>query len=215
MPVSAASTRISARLNELYERHRSQDETRLASYYASGRGYYPPAEAGDERDLFGICLATVGGELYTAGDHDVPFALQSISKVFAYALALADHSLEDVLTRVGVEPSGDAFNSIVFDERHHRPYNPMVNAGALVTTDLVHGASSERKLERLLGVMQACAGDASLRVDERTVARELRHADRNRATAYLMRGEGMLDGDVEDLLKLYLHQCSVQVSCAQ
>src|SRR4051794_19171917 len=211
---TAESARISARLNELYERHRSQDETRVASYYASGRGYYPPAEAGDERDRFAICLATVGGELYTAGDHDVPFPLQSISKVFAYALALGDHRLEDVLARVGVEPSGDAFNSIVFDERHHRPYNPMVNAGALVTTDLVRGSSSTRKIERLLGVMQTCAG-AELAVDERTFGRELRHADRNRATAYLMRAEGMLDGDVEELLALYLHQCSVQVTCAQ
>ena len=160
-------------------------------------------------------MATVDGRLYREGDHDRPFALQSISKVFAYALALADHRREDVLARVGVEPSGDAFNSIVFDERHHRPYNPMVNAGALVTTDLVRGASGERKLERLLGVMQVCAGDADLRVDERTSARELRHADRNRATAYLMRAEGMLDGDVEELLALYLHQCSVQVTCAQ
>src|SRR3954467_2757903 len=215
MAGSAESARISARLNELYERHRSQDETRVASYYASGRGYYPPAEAGEERDRFAICLATVGGELYTAGDHDVPFPLQSISKVFAYALALADHRLEDVLARVGVEPSGDAFNSIVFDERHHRPYHPMVNAGALVTTDLVHGDSGERKVERLLGVMRACAGDTGLEVNERTFARELRHADRNRATAYLMRAEGMLDGDVEELLALYLHQCSVQVTCAQ
>src|SRR4051795_5631032 len=165
MAGSADSTRISARLNELYERHRSQDETRLASYYGSGRGYYPPAAAGEERDLFAVCLATVDGELYTAGDHDVPFALQSISKVFAYALALADHPLEHVLSRVGVEPSGDSFNSIVFDERHHRPYNPMVNAGALVTTDLVRGASGERKIERLLGLMQGCAGAPELDVD--------------------------------------------------
>src|SRR5215218_8859404 len=211
----ADSARISARLNELYERHRSQDETRLVSYYASGRGYLSPEEAGDEADRFAICLATVDGEVYTAGDHDVPFALQSISKVFAYALALADNRREEVLARVGVEPSGDAFNSIVFDERHHRPYNPMVNAGALVTTDLVHGAGGERKIERLLGVMQTCAGDTGLEVDQRTLARELRHADRNRATAYLMRAEGMLHGDVEDLLALYLHQCSVQVTCAQ
>src|SRR3954453_10059296 len=183
MAGTAESARISARLNELYERHRAQDETRVASYYASGRGYYPPAEAGEERDRFAVCMATVGGEVYTAGDHDVPFALQSISKVFAYALARADNRREDVLSRVGVEPSGDAFNSIVFDERHHRPYNPMVNAGALVTTDLVHGASGERKIERLLGVMQACAGDTGLAVNERTFAREIRHADRNRATA--------------------------------
>src|SRR3954453_6712087 len=168
MAGSADSARIVARLNELYERHRSQDETKLASYYASGRGYYPPAAAGEERDLFAVCLATVDGQLYTAGDHDVRFALQSISKVFAYALALADNRLEDVLARGGVEPSGDAFNSIVFDERPPRPYNPMVNAGALVTTALVDGSSSARKLERLLGLMQVCAGDETLAVDERT-----------------------------------------------
>ena len=210
-----ASTRIKGRLKELFERHRVADPARLDRFYDSERGYYPADEAGEERDHFGVCLASVGGELYAEGDHDRPFALQSISKVFAYALALADNPKADVLARVGVEPSGDSFNSIVFDERHHRPYNPMVNAGALVTTDLVHGASGERKIERLLGVMRACAGDDRLQVDERTFAREFRHADRNRATAYLMRAEGMLEGDVEELLGLYLRQCSVHVTCAQ
>jgi glutaminase len=214
-PDLEASTRVRARLRELFERHRVDDPARLDRFYDSERGYYPADQAGEERDHFAICVASVAGELYCEGDQDRPFALQSISKVFAYALARADNRREDVLARVGVEPSGDAFNSIVFDERHHRPYNPMVNAGALVTTDLVHGASGERKIERLLGVMQACAGDTGLEVDERTFARELRHADRNRATAYLMRAEGMLDGDVEELLALYLHQCSVQVTCAQ
>ena len=215
VPSVEASTRVRARLRELFERHRDADAARVDRFYDSERGYYPPEEAGEERDHFAICLASVDGKLFCEGDHDRPFALQSISKVFAYALALADNRREDVLARVGVEPSGDAFNSIVFDERYHRPYNPMVNAGALVTTDLVRGASGERKLERLLGVMQACAGDTGLAVNERTFARELRHADRNRATAYLMRAEGMLDGDVEELLALYLHQCSVQVTCAQ
>jgi glutaminase len=208
-------TRIETRLAELFERHRVADPARLDRFYDSQRGYYPAEEAGEERDHFGICVATVDGDVFCEGDHGRPFALQSISKVFAYALALADNRKEDVLARVGVEPSGDAFNSIVFDERYRRPYNPMVNAGALVTTDLVHGASGERKIERLLGVMRACAGDDDLKVDARTSARELRHADRNRATAYLMRAEGMLAGDVEELLALYLHQCSVQVTCAQ
>ena len=215
MPDVEASARIQARLGELFERHREVDPALTDRFYDSERGYYPLAEAGEERDHFAICVASVDGHLFSVGDHERPFALQSISKVFAYALALADNRREDVLARVGVEPSGDAFNSIVFDERHHRPYNPMVNAGALVTTDLVHGASGARKLERLLGVMQACAGDTGLAVNERTFARELRHADRNRATAYLMRAEGMLDGDVEELLALYLHQCSVHVTCAQ
>ena len=139
MPGVEVSTRVRARLRELFERHRVVDPARLDRFYDSERGYHPADEAGEERDTFAICLASVDGELYCEGDHHRPFALQSISKVFAYALALADHRREDVLARVGVEPSGDAFNSIVFDERHHRPYNPMVNAGALVTTDLVRG----------------------------------------------------------------------------
>ncbi len=89
----------------------------------------------EERDNFGLAFATGVGDVHTAGDCRLPFALQSLSKVFVYALALQDHGRDRVLSRVGVEPSGDAFNSIVLDERHNRPYNPMVNAGALVTTD--------------------------------------------------------------------------------
>ena len=215
MPSSEINAQVNDRLEELYQRHLPVDVTRLAQYYESGRGYYPPEEAGAERDRFAICLASVDGKLFAAGDHAFPFPLHSISKVFAYALALADHSREDVLARVGVEPSGDAFNSIVFDERNHRPHNPMVNAGALVTTDLVRGSTPERKVERIVDVMRTLAGDEELHVDQRTFARELRTADRNRATAYLMRAEDMLDGDVEELLALYLRQCSVHVTCAQ
>ena len=205
---------VSERLDQLYRRHLPVD-ARVTQYYESGRGYYPPEEAGAESERFAICLAGVDGELYAAGDHDWPFPLHSISKVFAYALALADHSREDVLARVGVEPSGDTFKAITFDERNHRPHNPMVNAGALVTTDLVRGDTTERKFERLLDVMRTCAGDESLELDQRTYLRELRTADRNRATAYLMRAEKMLGGDIEQLLALYLRQCSVHVTCAQ
>ncbi len=215
MPSSEISAQVNERLQALYERQLPVDLTRLHQYYESGRGYYPPEEAGEERDRFAICLATVDGQLYSAGDHEWPFPLHSVSKVFAYALALADNSREEVLKRVGVEPSGDSFNSIVFDERNHRPHNPMVNAGALVTTDLVRGPSAERKVERIVDVMRTLAGDQGLHVDQRTFARELRGADRNRATAYLMRAEDMLDGDVEQLLALYLRQCSVHVTCSQ
>lgn len=215
MPSPAISAQVSDRLEALYERHLPVDESRVEQYYASGRGFYPPAQAGEERDRFAISLATVGGELYAVGDHDVSFPLHSISKVFSYALALADRSREEILARVGVEPSGDKFNSMVFDERHHRPHNPMVNAGALVTTDLVRGASPQRKMERLLDLLQTFAADESLEVDERTFRRELRGADRNRAAAYLMRADGMLPGNVEEVLALYLRACSVHVTASQ
>src|ERR671920_622067 len=110
--------------------------------------------------------------------------LQSISKVFTYALALEDNGRSATQARVGVEPSGDAYNSITFDERHHRPHNPMINAGAMVTSDLVRGASTDEKLERIVGLMRECAEDESLAPDEATAERELATADRNRATAY-------------------------------
>jgi glutaminase len=214
-PDDVDDAQIGRRLRDLHERHREVAPGRVTQFYLSGRGYYPPEDAGEERDRFAVCLATADGRLFSAGDHDVPFPLHSISKVFAYALALADRRREEVLARVGVEPSGDAFNSLTFDERHHRPHNPMVNAGALVTTDLVRGATPERRIERLVDLMRVYAGDQGLHVDPTTLTRELRTADRNRAAAYLMRAEGMLDGDVEALLALYLQQCSVHVTCAQ
>jgi glutaminase len=205
--------RIDWRLNELYQRHLVIDDYSVASYYKSTRGYYPPDEAGDERTLFAIALATVDGELHQAGDHQVPFALQSLSKIVTYGLALENHGREYVLRRVGVEPSGEAFNSIIFDERHNRPYNPMVNAGALVTSDLVPGENAAEKFDHILRKLRVYTGNPSLEVDIETFEAEMRRADHNRATAYLMRSQGMIAGDVEATLALYLRQCSVRVNC--
>jgi glutaminase len=213
MPVGYDRERINGRLRELYERQLLLQEEGVVRYYASGREYYGPEEAGEERDRFAIALASPEGDVFAVGDAEMPFALQSMSKVFVYALALQDHGRDHVLEHVGVEPSGDAFNSIVFDERNHRPFNPMVNAGALVTTDLVRGRDPEEKLERILEVMRAFAGNPAIEVDWSAFAHELATADRNRATAYLMRSNGMLSGDVEAILALYLQQCSVKVTC--
>lgn len=213
MPTPDIGRRVEGRLEELYRRHLLAGQDGVASYYEPGRGYREPGLAAEERDRFSICLATTDGAVYHTGDHQFPFALQSVSKVFVYGLALADRGRDRVLRRVGVEPSGDAFNSIVFDERKNQPYNPMVNAGALVTTDLVRGKDSAEKLERILGVLRCYAGNENLEVDEGTFEAEMRGSDRNRATAYLMRSDGMLAGDVEEILALYLRQCSVRVTC--
>jgi glutaminase len=213
MPTPANGQRVAERLEELYRRHLLIGEEGVASYYESGRGYYKPELAAADRERFSICMVRPDGEVLQVGDHDRPFALQSISKVFVYGLALADHGRDYVLKHVGVEPSGDAFNSIDFDERNNRPYNPMVNAGALVTTDLVRGKDPAEKFERILDSLRTYAGNESLAVDEATFQAEMRTADRNRATAYLMRSNGMISGDVESILALYLRQCSVPVTC--
>jgi len=199
-------------VQDLYRRHLQLPDADVDRVYDARRGYVPLAEAPSVRDLFGLSLETVEGEELGAGDTDFPFALQSISKVFAYALALADHGREGVLKRVGVEPSGEAFSSLVFDEHNNRPFNPMVNAGALAATSLIKGKSSSEKLDRILSLLRLFAGNETLTADEKTFEAELQSADRNRAIAYLMRSEGMLDGDVEATLELYLHQCSVHVT---
>jgi glutaminase len=213
MPSSYPTALVDQRLAELYERHRQLDSDRVARYYEPGRGYYRPDAAGDERDYFGVAFAEQSGEIHVAGDCDRPFALQSLSKVFVYGLALEDNGRETVLEHVGVEPSGEAFYSIEFDERHHRPHNPMVNAGALVTSALVQGADAEDRLDRVLHKLRLYAGNDDLAVDQDVFEREMRAADRNRAIAYLMRSQQMLSGDVEAILALYLQQCSVTVTC--
>jgi glutaminase len=208
--------RVNRRLEEMYRRHLSLHDDEVAGYYESGSGYHEPEVPGTGQKRFSICLATTDGEVFVAGDHEHPFALQSISKTFVYGLALEVCGRERVLARVGVEPSGDAFNSIVFDERHNRPFNPMVNAGALATTDLVgDGYTVEPALGRILDALRRYAGSETLSVDEDIFEAEMGTADRNRATAYLMRSEGMLEGDVEATLALYLQQCSVRVSCRE
>jgi glutaminase len=214
--LSAAGVRdVARRLAELHERHRSVPLSDQVRFYEPGIGYVRGNEVAAAHDDFAIAVATTDGELMSVGDAEVRFALQSVSKVFAYGLALEDHGRANVLRRVGVEPSGDAFNSIVFDGRHNRPYNPMVNAGALVTSDLVRGDGPAEKIERLVGSLREYAGTDDLAVDAPTLQRELMSADRNRATAYLMRSQGMIDGDVEDALTVYLSQCAVEVTGRQ
>lgn len=206
---------VEERLQELYRRHQDlgQAADDVTGYYSSERGHYKPERGDEAGEQFSVCLVGVDGDVYTAGDHDLPFALQSLSKVFVYGLALEEHGPEEVLRRVGVKPSGDSFSSLGFDEHTNRPHNPMVNGGALATTDMVLGEDFDGSFERILASLKRYAGNDDLAVDEETFEAELLGVDRNRAIAYLMRSEGMIAGDVEATLRLYLRQCAVQVTC--
>src|SRR3954451_7028902 len=213
MPTPAINRQVEQRVEDLYRRQLAEGHDEVEhNYYAPGRGYYGSDLAGPERDHFGISLAALDGDLFHAGDHELAFPLQSLSKVFSYALALEDHGRDAVLRHVGVEPSGDAFNSITFDELNGRPHNPMVNAGALASSDLVGGRDAEDKLDRVLDLIRRYAANDRLAVDEDVFRHEMRTADRNRATAYLMRSQDMLAGDVEEVLALYLRQCAITVT---
>ncbi|MGE0028564.1 MAG: glutaminase A [Thermoleophilia bacterium] len=171
---------------------------------------YIPELGRADPELFGIAVATADGAVHASGDTDHSFTIQSISKALIFGMALEHHGLDAVLARVGVEPTGDAFNSIEVDERSGRPFNPMVNAGAIVTTSLVAGEDHNRCRDSLVAYMSRFAG-RPLTIDEAVYASERATGDRNRAMAWFMRGLGMLD-DVDAALDLYFAQCSVLVT---
>lgn len=200
---TGASDLIADALTGVHEAFRGLDEGRVATYI--------PELATADRSLFGVALAGVTGSIYTAGDADVPFTIQSLSKPFVFALALMDRGLPEVLAHVGAEPSGEGFSSIRLDPVTGRPPNPMVNAGAIVTTSLVRGDTEEERFARILHVLGAFAG-RQLEVDGRVYVSESETGDRNRAIAYLMHSTGALTADVEGTLDTYFRQCSVLVT---
>jgi glutaminase len=173
-----------------------------------------PAAEGEE-DVFGLAGTAVDGTQWTVGDCEHRFPLQSISKIVTYALALEDNGRETTLRHVGVEPSGDPFHSITFDEEHQRPHNPMVNSGALVAAYLVRGDSPEEKVDRILARLRAFTGVSDLAVDTELLADQFRASDRNLAISYLMRSLGMIAGSIEDNLAVYLSMCSVRVTTCE
>jgi len=195
-PIGDALARIRA---ELLEDHRGD-----VADYIPQLGEADPA-------AFGLALVGVAGSVYRAGEADVPFTIQSISKPFTYALALADVGIDGVLERVGVEPSGEAFNAISLEPGTGRPSNPMINAGAILTTSLVTASGPDERFERIRDLLSRCAG-RELDVDDAVFRSEHDTGDRNRALAYLMRHAGSLSSGVEDAVDTYFRQCSVLVT---
>ncbi|MGK7917052.1 MAG: glutaminase A, partial [Prochloraceae cyanobacterium] len=192
-------------LQRLYERYLPLNQGRI---YTS-----EPNLAAIERDWFGISVATATGQVYSVGNWDIPFLIQSISKVFAYGLALEDWGRDHVLTVVDVEPTGEAYDSIIkVQTQSKRPFNPMVNAGAIATTSLIKGSTPARRLNRILQMYQGYIGHRVF-VDTPTFVSEQGHGDRNWAISYLLRNFGIISGDIRSVLDLYLQQCSVIINC--
>ena len=149
---------------------------------------YIPELAEVDPERLGASIAMVDGELYASGDTDALFTIQSISKPFVYALALADRGCEKVLDKVGVEPSGEPFNEISLEDSSGRPLNPMINAGAITTHSLVgtETMNPAERMERVISGLSAFAG-RSLDVDEAVYSSEIEHAHRNLAIAHMLR----------------------------
>ncbi len=172
---------------------------------------YIPELAAVDPDPFGIAVATVGGKLWSCGDANVEFTIQSVSKAFTYCLALELLGRERVFRQVGVEPSGDAFNAIVFDPRTNRPFNPMVNAGAITISTLMYEALGNDAMDYLLGRFSDAAG-RTLSISDAVYRSEATTGHRNRAIAHLLLSVGATHGDVEPGLDLYFRQCSILVT---
>lgn len=173
---------------------------------------YIPELAKANPDWFGICVVTAGGHVYQVGDTGIEFTIQSISKPFVYGLALEDNGRGDVLAKVGVEPSGDAFNSISLEPDTGRPLNPMINAGAIATASLVPGVTATSRQRRLLHGFSAFAG-RPLRIDETVYACESETGHRNRAIGHMLRNFDILTAAPEPTVELYFQQCSITVTC--
>jgi glutaminase len=199
---SPARGPIESLLEDLWSGLATRDDGELASYI--------PELGRVDASVFGLSAATLDGCVYTAG-RLAPFTIQSVSKPFVYALALADQGPDAVTRRVGVEPTGDAFNTISLDETTSRPFNPMVNAGAIVTTSLLAGTTRQDQLARLIEGLSAFAG-RRLEVDEDVFESERATGHRNRAIAHLLRSAGAIDDDVDAQLDLYFRQCSLLVT---
>lgn len=154
---------------------------------------------------------SVEGHCYAYGAVDVPFTIQSISKIFAYALALETHGFEAVDALIDVEPSGEAFNELSLDSRTHRPRNAMINAGAITASSLLPGDTPAAQVSALQRYLADFVGHA-LEVDEAVYASEAATGHRNRAIAHLLRSVGVITGDPMDAVEVYFRQCSVLVT---
>lgn len=195
---------IQAIVEDAYKKYRDLDGGAVATYI--------PELGKADGGHFGIVVATVDGDVFTAGDWDREFTIQSICKPFAFQMALEEFGRDATLQRVGVEPSGDAFNSIELDPRTMRPYNPMINAGAIAVSSLIKKSPVEDGVNAFLDRMGRAAG-RELRIDPAVLFSESVTGNRNRAMAYLMLNCGIIDAAVDDSLQQYFSQCSMLVNC--
>ena len=192
-------------LDHLLEQVRDDDSGELADYIDE--------LAAADPDKLGVALCTTSGNLYSVGDDDYEFTIQSISKPFVYALALEELGAAEVHKYVGVEPSGEAFNAISLEEGTHRPANPMINAGAIAVNQLINGAESSVKarVEKIRAFFSKLAG-RELSIDESLVESEISTAHRNLAIAHLLREFGMVQDQAHDAIESYTQQCAVLVT---
>ncbi len=202
-PPSADPDPIRDELASVIEQHRDDHSGEVATYI--------PELADVDADGFAASVVSVRGRVHSAGDADRPFTIQSVSKPFVYALAISELGLDEVHRHVGFEPSGEPFNAISLEPETGRPDNPLINAGAIVTSSLIDGPTVHDRFERVRSFLSACVG-RELDIDDAVFASETATGDRNRALAHLAKSAGVLRQSVDDATEIYFRQCSIVVT---
>lgn len=183
---------------------------------ASGKpaSYIPELSKANPEDA-GIALVTLNGDIYHAGKYDTKFTIQSISKILSLMLAIADRGQEYVFSKVGMEPTSDAFNSIVNLEtkNSNRPLNPMINAGAIATVSMIAGDGIDGTFNRIIEFVRKIAQNPDIGVNEEVYKSERETGNKNRSLGYFMKDSGVIEGNVEDVLDVYFRQCAIEATC--
>jgi glutaminase len=198
-----AEAEVKGLLDRLYRRYEPNQEGRVADYI--------PELTKTPPDQFGIAVAMQNGRTISVGDYDAPFTIQSVSKVFTFAMLLDLAGREGAYAAVGVQPSADAFNAITLDARTNRPFNPMVNAGAIAVAGRLREQLGPGAFDEVLSVFSRAAG-RQLVVDEAVFESERSTGHRNRAIGHLLRAAEVFEIAVDDVLDLYFRQCSILVT---
>lgn len=201
---SNSSSQVDRLLFDIYERTKSINEGTLADYI--------PELANVPADRYGVAIATTKGKVHMIGDADAEFTIQSTSKALTYCMALELFGRKDVLACVGVEPSGDPFNAIEFNSITRRPFNPMVNAGAIAISGMLRDALGPEAAFNLVLERFSRAAGRQLKLNEDVYRSESTTGHRNRAIAHLLLSVGALKEPVEPALDLYFRQCSIAVT---
>ena len=176
---------------------------------------YIPELASKDPSKLGVTVCDMEGHLFSAGDTKDKFTMQSISKLIALILALEQNGYDDVFAKVGLEPTGDSFSSTVRLDHltNNKPFNPMINPGAIAVTSTIRGASLEERREVCLNFARKLTGNPELDVDYEVFLSEARTGYKNRAIIYLMRSNGIIEGNCEEHLELYFLLCSLACTC--
>ncbi len=203
-PIAVSTDRIKNAVVDAHEKQKKKGGGENASYI--------PMLAKVSSKLFGVCVATVDGQIFSAGDAEYEFALESISKVFTLALVIEQSGPHEVLHKVGASPTGHAFNSVSALEQHNdKPMSPLVNAGAIATASLVDAIDAEDRWRQILQMQSAFAG-RQISISEEINASEQTTNFHNRAIAWLLRDGGYIYCDPMEACDIYTRQCSTLVT---